>query len=290
MADHLIKGYNSEVRIIAVDATETVREAHQRHQTSATGISALGRLLVGGILLSSILKEEKEALSLIIACDGPIGKIVVDASPTGGVRGYLENPTVDFKGTGGKANIKYAIGEGTLTVTRFLSNGETFSGTTPLVSGEIAADLTHYLLHSEQTNSLISLGVLVNKDLTIASAGGFLIQALPGATDETLAEIESMVYILPPVSKMLEEGNTPKEIIQLLFGRIPFKLSEPNPVGFFCSCSKEKMTRGLLTLGSSELEELAAGQEEIETVCDFCKEKYYFSPGELQELAAMRGE
>jgi len=285
MTDYMIKGYNSEVRIVAINSTEIVSEASKRHQTSATAISALGRLLTGGVLLASTLKGEKEALSLAISCEGPLEKIVVDASPTGGVRGYVRNPQVDFAGIEGKANIKEAIGNGTLTVTRFLENGETFSGTTRLVSGEIAADLTHYLLQSEQIPSLISLGVLVNQDTSIASAGGYFIQALPGASDETLKEIENMVYALPPVSQMIVEGNTPTEILQLLFGRIPFEMDEQMPVGFFCPCSYEKMIKGLMTIGSEELRSLAEEKEEIELVCDFCNEKYYFLSNQLEEIA-----
>ena len=285
MADHMIKGYNSEVRIIAVDSTQTVEEARVRHQSSATAISALGRLLTGGVLLASTLKEEREALSLIVTCDGPFAGMVVDASPTGGVRGYIKNPKVDFPSEDGKANIKAAIGNGTLTVTRLLSNSETFSGTTPLVSGEIASDLTHYLMNSEQTPSVVSLGVLVNPDVSVAAAGGFFIQALPGASDETLKSIESMVFALPPVSQMISEGNTPKEIVELLFGPIPFEFAEEMPIGYYCSCNKEKIQNSLLTLGVEELLTIAEEEEEIEIVCDFCGEKYYFSSEELKTLA-----
>lgn len=285
MSDYMIKGYNSEVRIMAINTTSTVEEARVRHNCSATAISALGRLLTGGALLASTLKEEKEAISLIVSCDGPLGKIVVDASPTGAVRGYVKNPYVDAPSINGKSNIKSVISEGTLTITRFLSNGETFSGTTPLVSGEIASDLTHYLLNSEQIPSLISLGVLVNPDVTVAAAGGFFIQALPGASDETLKEIEDMVSILPPISQMIFEGNTPEEIIQLLFGRIPFEMSERAPIGFYCSCSYEKMKRGLLTLGDEELSKIAKEEHEVEVVCEFCNEKYYFSSDDLDGMA-----
>lgn len=285
MLDYMIKGYNSEVRIMAINATVTVEEARTRHDCSATTISALGRLLLGGALLASTLKEEKEAISLIISCDGPIGKIVVDASPTGAVRGYVQNPYIDAPSINGKSNIKSVIGEGTLTMTRFLSNGETFSGTTPLISGEIASDLTHYLLNSEQIPSLISLGILVNSDISVAAAGGFFIQALPGASDKTIKEIEDMVSILPPVSQMIAEGNTPEEIIQLLFGRLSFEMSDKTPIGFYCSCSYEKMKRGLLTLGIEELFKIAKDEQKIEVVCEFCNEKYYFLSNELTSMA-----
>ena len=285
MGDYLIRGYNSEVRVVVVTCKDAVNEARERHQCSATAIYALGRLMAGGLLLATNLKEEKEALSLKISCDGPLEGIVVDASPTGGVRGYVKNSTVDSVGSDGVSNSKEAIGNGTLTVTRFLSNGETFGGTTPLISGEIASDLTHYLLSSEQIPSLMSLGVLVNLDLSIGSAGGIFIQALPGASDETLAEIENMIFALPPISQMLSEGNTPEEVIQLIFGRLPFEMGEPQTVGFYCGCSRDRMKESLITLGKAELEEMAKDEEEIELICHYCNEHYYFPSSELSQMA-----
>ncbi len=285
MKDQILRAYNSEVRVVAIRTTETVEEARARHGTSATATAALGRTMTGALLLASNLEEEKEAVSVTISGDGPLGKIAVDASPTGGVRGYVDNPFADAPSKNGKLDVGTIVGQGSLTVTRLLSNGENFSGSTSLVSGEIAEDFTHYLLSSEQIPSMMSLGVLINPDLSVQSAGGFFIQALPGASDETLERIEKNVFILPPISQMITEGNTLEEIISFIFGGLPYESLEAQPVGFFCSCSREKMEQGLISLGKDELKTIANEDDNTELRCHFCEETYDFTSQEIAKLA-----
>ena len=270
MKDQILRAYNSEVRVVAIRTTETVEEARARHGTSATATAALGRTMTGALLLASNLEEEKEAVSVTVTGDGPLGKIAVDASPTGGVRGYVDNPFADAPSKEGKLDVGTIVGEGSLTVTRLLSNGE---------------DFTHYLLSSEQIPSLMSLGVLINPDLSVQSAGGFFIQALPDASDETLERIEKNVFILPPISQMIAEGNTLEEIISFIFGGLPYESLAAQPVGFFCSCSREKMEQGLLSLGKDELTAIANEEDNTELRCHFCEETYHFTSQEIAKLA-----
>jgi len=282
---------SGDVVCYLVDSTEIAARAEQIHKTSAAVTAALGRLLTAASLMGQKLKGEKDSLTLQLKGNGPVGSIVAVAAPSGDVRGYVENPVVELPlNAHGKLDVAGVVGrEGYLHVARDLGFGQPYIGHTPIVSGEIAEDITHYYATSEQVPTVCALGVLVNTDLTVLKAGGFLLQLLPGAEEEAIIrQLEANVNALPPVTQMLSEGKALGEIADMLLAGFAYDVLERRTVGYRCDCSRERVERALITLGADGLKEMAGEQPVTEVTCHFCPKIYRFNPNELRGLAEQR--
>ncbi|KMM36005.1 Hsp33 family molecular chaperone HslO [Guptibacillus hwajinpoensis] len=287
MNDYLIKAlaFDGNVRAYAISSTEMVAEAQRRHTTWPTASAALGRAMTASTMMASGLKG-KEKITVKIEGGGPIGAIIVDANAQGETRGYVSNPHVHFDlNEQGKLDVARAVGrDGFLSVVKDIGMREKFTGQVPIVSGELGDDFTYYLVTSEQVPSAVGVGVLVNPDNTILSAGGFMIQLLPGAEEETIRFIEKRIEAIPPISKLIQDGKTPEEILNELLGEENIKILDKMPVKFECSCSKERFSNGIMGLGKEEINNMIEEDGEAETSCHFCNAHYHFSKEELQEL------
>jgi len=287
--DYLVKalGYNGQVRAYAVSTTETVGEAQRRHHTWPTASAALGRAMTAGLMMGAMLKGE-EKLTIKIEGGGPIGAILVDSNAKGEVRGYVTNPHVHFDlNENGKLDVRRAVGtDGMLTIVKDIGLRDNFTGQVPIVSGELGEDFTYYFATSEQVPSSVGVGVLVNPDNSIQTAGGFIIQLMPGTDDSTITEIENRLQSIPPVSKMIQAGLTPEEILDQLLGEGNVKVLEKMPVSFQCQCSRERISNALISLGKAEIQDIIEEEGKAEAQCHFCNEQYQFSKEELEELVA----
>ena len=287
MKDYLIKalGYNGQVRAYATATTETVSEAQRRHYTWPTASAALGRSMTAGVMMGAMLKGE-DKLTIKIDGGGPIGVILVDSDAKGNVRGYVTNPQTHFDlNEHGKLDVARAVGNnGMITVVKDLGLREHFTGQTPIVSGELGEDFTYYFVTSEQVPSSVGVGVLVNPDNTILAAGGFILQLLPGTDDETITAIEERLKTIPPISKLIQAGKTPEEILEVLLGEGNVKILEKMPVSFSCTCSKERFSNALISLGKAEIQAIIDEEGQAEAHCHFCNEKYHFTKEELEQL------
>lgn len=287
MKDYLVKAlaFDGEVRAYSVRTTNTVSEAQRRHDTWRTASAALGRSLTAGTMMGAMLKGEQK-LTIKVEGNGPIGPILVDAHANGDVRGYVTNPHVDFEGTEqGKLRVYQAVGtEGFVTVIKDIGMREPFIGQSPIVSGELGEDFTYYFAVSEQTPSSVGVGVLVNGDDSILAAGGFILQIMPGAQDETISFIEDRLQKIPPVSTLIEQGLSPEEILYAVLGEDKVKVLETMDVQFNCTCSRERIESVLISLGKTELEQVREEEEETEVHCHFCNERYKFSKEDITNL------
>ena len=274
------------VRALALDATEIVEQARRIHETTPVMTAALGRTLAAASMLGSLLKSPKDTLTLQITGDGPAGGIMTVSDAEGNVRGYPGNPDVDLPlNEKGKLDVAGAIGrEGTLTVIKDLNLKEPYIGRTPIVSGEIAEDVTHYLMVSEQTPSAVALGVLVDRDWSVKKAGGFLIQLMPGADELTITKLEWAIAHTAPVTELLEQGLSPEDILRRLLEEFEVEVLERGEKSYRCDCSRERVERVLISMGAKELETLAREQEVTEVGCQFCTQKYRFTSEELLNL------
>ncbi|MCL1950530.1 MAG: Hsp33 family molecular chaperone HslO [Turicibacter sp.] len=285
MKDYLVKalGFNDEIRAMAVSSTQLVDEARRRHNCWPTASAALGRTLTVATMMGSQLKGQ-ETITIRINGNGPIGSIVVDADSHGNVRGYAAKPGVHFQYNSGKLNVGMAVGtDGVLSVTKDLGLKDFFTGQVPLQTGEIGDDFTYYFAASEQIPSAVGLGVLVEADNSVRAAGGFLIQVLPGASEETLTKLENVLKTIKPVSTMIDEGYTPEKIIETIFGT-DHKILDRHDVKFECHCSKEKFEAGIISLGKDEIQSMIDEDNGAEAVCHFCMENHHFDADELAKL------
>ncbi|WP_407307580.1 Hsp33 family molecular chaperone HslO [Desulfosporosinus sp. SB140] len=273
-----------KARWVAVRTTDTVEEARKRHGLSPVAAAALGRLMTGTLILASSLKGD-ESITLRLLGDGPLQGVVSVGNALGEVRGYTREPWVDLPlKPSGKLDVAAAVGTGELAVSRSLQNGEVYTGMVPLVSGEIAEDLVHYLLTSEQIPSAMLLGVLVEKDYHVAGAGGFLLQPLPGATEEDIQVLEGLLGQLKVgISELVAESQGMDELIANLVGRLSYQVLERRSVGFSCTCSKAKLSDSLISLGKQEIESLLTDGT-AEMICHFCNERYLFDKEDLEAL------
>ncbi|MFD2216965.1 Hsp33 family molecular chaperone HslO [Metabacillus endolithicus] len=287
MNDYLIKamGYNNQVRAYATRTTETVAEAQRRHQTWPTASAALGRAMTAGVMMGSMLKGNAK-LTIKVEGKGPIGVILVDSNSKGEVRGYVTNPQTHFDlNAQGKLDVARAVGtDGMLTVVKDLGLKDNFSGQVPIVSGELGEDFTYYLVTSEQVPSSVGVGVLVNPDNTILASGGFIIQLLPGTDDETITEIENRLNSIEPISKLIQRGLTPEEILDEVLGKGNVKILEKQPVSFRCQCSKERIENAIVSLGVDEIQSMIDDEGQAEAQCHFCNETYLLTRKDLEEL------
>ncbi|MCM3118210.1 Hsp33 family molecular chaperone HslO [Neobacillus sp. MER 74] len=287
MKDYLVKAlaYEGNIRAFAVRTTETVTEAQRRHQTWRTASAALGRTLTAGVMMGAMLKGE-DKLTIKINGGGPLGPIVVDSNAKGEVRGYVTNPEVDFESNEhGKLDVRRAVGtDGMLAVVKDIGLRDFFSGQVPLVSGELGEDFTYYFATSEQVPSSVGVGVLVNPDDTILAAGGFIFQLMPGTPEPIISKMEERLKTIEPISKLIERGLTPEQILEELFGKDQVKVLETMPVGFVCNCSKERFANAIVGLGAAEITAMIEEDGQAEAHCHFCNEKYLFTSEELEEL------
>lgn len=273
---------DGSARIVCADSSAIVQKAHTIHQTSKTMTSALGRCLTVTSLMGSLLKDKTDALTVQIKGDGPAGTVLCTSDYKGNVRGYAENPQVELPpNSAGKLNVGGAIGQGTLYVIRDFGTGEPYVGISNLVSGEIGEDISQYYVTSEQTPTVCALGVRANLDHSCKSAGGFLLQLLPGADPALIPQLEQNVTTLGSVSKLIELGKTPEEIIAMVFDGIPYDIFDEIDIDYLCNCNREKYKRALLGLSRDDLDSLIQEGTPVETECRFCRTKYVFPVDEL---------
>lgn len=287
MEDYLVKAlcYEGSIRAYAVRATNTISEAQKRHDTWSSSTAALGRTMVGALLLGATLKGE-DKLTVKVQGNGPAGGIVVDSDGSGNTKGYIRNPHVSLTlNENGKIDVRGAVGtEGIFTVIKDLGLKETFSGQTPIVSGEIGEDFTYFMAVSEQIPSAIGLSVLVDTDESVKAAGGFMIQVMPGADEKTIDFIEQRLQEVPMISRLIEEGESPEGILERLLGKDKIEILEKMPVQFKCNCSKEKFGTAIIAVGLDEINGMIEEDHGAEAVCQFCGNKYQYSEEELIEL------
>lgn len=271
----------------AIDSTDIVAMAERIHRTSAPVTAALGRLLTATSLMGDMLKGEDHSLTVRLHGGGPAGAIIAVSDSSGNVRGYVENPIVEIPlNERGKLDVAGVVGkEGYLYVMRDLGMREPYISQTPIISGEIAEDITNYYASSEQIPTVCALGVLVNPDLSVRCAGGYLVQMLPGAPDSAIDLLEASIQAMSPVTQLLEQGKTPAEIAKMtLDGFLPELVGEFD-VAYVCKCSRERVEKALISLGRDELLTMADEQPVTEVDCHFCNKKHRFNPAELRELA-----
>jgi molecular chaperone Hsp33 len=287
VSDRILRGmaYQENFRFFAVDATHTVQTAAHHHHLSITATVLLGRMLCAGLLMGSDLKSEGDLLYLRVDGDGPIQGALVECKPHGRIRGYVMQPEVELSldEKTGAIQVGKALGKGVLTIIRDLGCGNPYQGQTLLQTSEIAEDIAYYYVQSEQINTAVSLGVLVNPDASVKRAGGFLIQALPNATEEAIAHLEKNIQAMPYITDLLDMGMSINDICtNILFKGMDCTINEELDAAFECSCSKDNFARGLRLLAISELEEMLS--EPVVTRCRFCNTEYTFS---IDEIAAM---
>lgn len=289
--DYMIRATaaGAQIRAFAVTARDLTEKARQIHNTSPICTAALGRLMSGALMMADMLKNEKDLLTIQIAGDGPIGGLTVTADVSGGVKGYVKNPSVILPPNAeGHLNVGGAVGQGTLTVIRDLGLKDPYVGQIRLHSGEIADDLTWYYAESEQIPSSVGLGVLMSKDNTVRQAGGFVIQLMPFAEEETIAALEENLKKIMSVTAMLELGNTPEQMLRMVLAGFDVHVTETIPVEYRCGCSRDRCERGLILLGTEEIDamirEYEASGEAMRMTCHFCGREYSFTVEDLKKI------
>lgn len=291
MTDTLIKAlaYNDEIRVYVVDATAMVNEARSLHDSWNTATAALGRTMLGATLLGATLKNKQDKLTVRIQGDGPIGHIIADSNMYGEVKAYVQHPHVALElNEKGKIDVRGGVGtEGELIVSKDQGLKTPFVGQVPLISGEIAEDFTYYMAVSEQTPSAFGLSVLVNPDETVRVAAGFMIQVLPGASEETIDALEATIQNIPQISDFMDKERNLEALLSELVGAGNYKLLEEMPVSFKCNCSKERFGNAIVSLGKDEIQQMIEEDEGAEAVCHFCRKKYHYS---VEELTALQEE
>ena len=277
---------DASVVATAIDATDIVSEIEQIHKTSAVVTAALGRLTIAASLMGIGLKGEKDTLTLRMNGNGPTGALIAVADSRGNVKSYVCNPVVEIPlNKYGKLDVAGAVGkEGTLSVVKDLGLKEPYCGQIPIASGEIAEDITQYLYHSEQQPGVCALGVLVDRDRTVRAAGGFILSLLPGADEEVVARVEKDIAALPPVTQMLDSGMSAEDIAAAALKGSFGSVVKVRETGYRCRCSETRVREMLISLGRSELEQLAAEGKEAEVACHFCDKVYHVS---IDDVLAM---
>lgn len=276
---------NHQLRVFAVTSRDLVEKAREIHNTSPVATAALGRLLTAGTMMGSMMKGDKDVLTLQIQCGGPIGGITVTADANANVKGYVKEPNVILPANAkGKLDVSGAIGPGFLNVIRDIGMKEPYNGQTHLVSGEIAEDLTYYYATSEQVPSSVGLGVLLNKENHVEQAGGFIIQVMPFAEDSVIDIVEDTVKHMHSVTDLLEQGMTPEDMIHHLMKGLDVDILDRMPTQYACNCSKERVSQAVASVGRKDLEEMIQDGETIEVNCQFCGSHYYFTTEELKEF------
>lgn len=287
MRDYVLRATsgNGQVRAFVATTKNTVEEARRLHETTKVATAALGRTLTATSIMGLMMKNDSDKLTVIIKGGGPIGTIIATANSKGVVKGYVGNPHVEVEDyPNGKLNVAAAVGtEGVVKVIKDLGLREPYNGTYPLVSGEIAEDFTYYFAVSEQTPSVVALGVLTKED-EVEFAGGFIVQLMPDAEEETIAKLEENVAKLPSITNMLKEGNLPEDILNKVLDGLEPKVLDTCEVGFECECSKERVKTALVAIGKKSLAQIIEEDKQAEVGCQFCNEKYMYNEEELLEI------
>lgn len=287
MNDYIIRATaaNDQIRAFAAVTTELVETAREHHNTSPVATAALGRLLTAGAMMGSMMKGEKDVLTLQIKAGGPLQGITVTADSQGNVKGYVGNPDVCIPANSkGKLDVAGAVGPGFLTVIKDMGLKEPYSGQVMLQTCEIAEDLTYYFATSEQVPSAVGLGVLMNKNNTVRQAGGFIVQLMPFAEEEVISRLEQNVQKINSVTNLLEEGHTPESLLEKVLEGFDVQINEKMDTRFCCNCSKERVAKALISIGRKELNEMIQEGKPIEMNCHFCNTNYNFTVEELKEI------
>lgn len=285
--DYIVRAIaaDGQVRAFAATTRNLVEEARKIHGTSPIATAALGRLLTGGAMMGSMMKGEKDLITLQIRGDGPIGGLVVTADSKARVKGYVHEPMVMLPASKeGKLDVGGAVGHGMLQVIRDVGLKEPYVGQVDLISGEIAEDLTCYFAISEQVPSAVALGVLMNKDNTVRQAGGFILQLMPFAEERVIARLEQKLTEVTHISGLLDEGMTPEEILEYVLADFEPKILEKVSTEYYCNCSKERVEKAIASVGKKELQEMIEEGKPIEVNCHFCNRKYEFTVEDLQKF------
>ena len=287
MSDYLVRATaaDAQVRAFAVTARDTVETARAAHDTSPVMTAALGRLLCAGAMMGSMMKGEADILTLQVQGDGPAGGLTVTADSRGRVKGYAVNPQIILPpNSQGKLDVGGAVGAGSLRVIKDLGLKEPYVGQTQLQTGEIAEDLTYYFAASEQVPSSVGLGVLMEKNNTVKQAGGFIVQLMPFAEGNVIEKLEANLSRIHSVTKLLEDGNSPEQILGILLEGMDMEILSDMPVEFYCNCSRERVAKALYSIGKKEMDEMIKDGEPIEVKCHFCNTAYNYTVDELREL------
>ena len=288
MSDYMVRATaaDASIRAFAINAKEMVETARVAHNTSPVMTAALGRLLGAGAMMGSMMKGDKDVLTLRIQCSGPAKGITVTADSKGNVKGFVANPDVELPPKAqGKLDVGKALDLGVLSVIKDMGLKEPYVGQCELQTGEIAEDLTYYFATSEQTPSAVGLGVLVDKDGSVKQAGGFIIQLMPFTQDEVIEKLENRISEMDSVTNMLERGLSPEGILEEILGDFVLEINDKMDTQFYCDCSKEKVSRALSTINKRDLDEIINDGESIEVKCQFCNKAYNF---DIDELKAIR--
>lgn len=287
MEDYMIRATaaGAQIRAFAVTSRELVEYARAAHNTSPVVTAALGRLMTGALMMGSMLKGEKDILTLQINGEGPVHGLTATADALGHVKGYADNPQAMMPPNSmGKLDVGGVIGAGVLHVMKDMGLKEPYSSTIALQTGEIADDLTYYFAASEQVPSVVALGVLMNRDNTVRQAGGFIIQLMPFTSEEVIGRLEEKLKEITSVTSMLEEGNKPEKILENVLGEFGLEVTDKQPVSFQCDCSRKRVEKVLLSLGQKDRQELIDEGRDVELHCHFCGRNYIFSAEEIKHL------
>mgnify|MGYP002511047826 FL=1 len=289
MSDYIVRATaaDSQIRAFAITSKEMVEEARRDHGTSPVITAALGRLLSGAAMMGTMMKGEKDLLTVQIQCSGPAKGLTVTANSKGEVKGFPMAADVELPPNAqGKLDVGGALGLGVMSVIKDMGLKEPYVGQIALQTGEIAEDLTYYFATSEQIPSAVGLGVLVDKDLSVRQAGGFIIQLMPFTSDEVVEKLEKKITEIASVTEMLEDGKTPEMILEEILGEFGVEITDKMDAAFRCDCSKKKVSRAIATLSKKDLDDIIGDGESIEVKCQFCNKAYEFTVEELKEMRA----
>ncbi|HBH91735.1 MAG TPA: Hsp33 family molecular chaperone HslO [Bacteroides sp.] len=286
-SDYIVRATaaNHQIRAFAISSTNTIEEARQRHNTSPIATVALGRLMSAGAMMGTMMKGDDDIITIQIKGDGPIGGLTVTADAKANVKGYVNNPEVMLPlNSAGQLDVEKALGIGVLSVIKDIGLKEPYVGDTILVTSDVTQDITYYFATSEQVPTSVGLSVIMSKDNTVKSAGGFIIQLLPDASEEIISALEKKIKEVKNVTTMLEHGYTPEQMLEELLGEFGLDILDKIPTQFYCNCSKERMSRALISIGRKELSSLIEEGRTIEVNCHFCGSHYNFDVEELKDL------
>lgn len=286
MEDYIVRATAAEgqVRAFAAVTRQTVEEARRRHGTSPVATAALGRLLTAGAMMGSMMKNDTDMLTLKIRGDGPLGGITVTADSKANVKGYVDVPDVMLPPKNGKLDVGGAVGIGMIQVIKDMGLKEPYCGQTILVSSEIAEDLTYYFANSEQVPSSVGLGVLMERDNTVKTAGGFIIQMMPFAREETVSRIEENLKHVTSVTALLDRGCTPEDLLGELLGNVGLEVTDKVPTQFCCNCSKERVEHAVAGIGRKDIQDMINEGKDIEVKCHFCNSAYRYTVEDLKRI------
>ena len=286
-SDYIVRATaaNHQIRAFAISSTNTIEEARQRHNTSPIATVALGRLMSAGAMMGAMMKGDDDIITIQIKGDGPIGGLTVTADAKANVKGYVNNPEVMLPlNSAGQLDVEKALGIGVLSVIKDIGLKEPYVGDTILVTSDVTQDITYYFATSEQVPTSVGLSVIMSKDNTVKSAGGFIIQLLPDASEEIISALEKKIKEVKNVTTMLEHGYTPEQMLEELLGEFGLDILDKIPTQFYCNCSKERMSRALISIGRKELSSLIEEGRTIEVNCHFCGSHYNFDVEDLKDL------